>query len=166
MNAISFTVMAGTACLQLNPVHATPSNRCETRPTTIRRISISFGTTDGESIVRSCCTNSPNVSKWPVNCVWLFDHQNQNYLREVLPTSSRKGLSRFGHDRPLNTNPCADLPEGIYSLCTYRCASCSCMLEPLCHPLQRVTGVPNRCFAGGKIYDVVCMSIHRAQVLI
>ncbi len=40
-----------------------------------------------------------------------------------------------------------------------------CMLEPLCHPLQRLTGVANRlrrrpCFVWGKIYDVVCMSIH------
>ena len=30
--------------------------------------------------------------------------------REMLPTSSQKGLSRVGHERPLNTNSCADQP--------------------------------------------------------
>ena len=28
----------------------------------------------------------------------------------MLPTSSQKGLSRVGHERPLNTNSCADQP--------------------------------------------------------
>ena len=30
--------------------------------------------------------------------------------REMLPTSSQKGLSRVGHEIPLNTNSCADQP--------------------------------------------------------
>ena len=28
----------------------------------------------------------------------------------MLPTSSQKGLSRVGHERPLNTTSCADQP--------------------------------------------------------
>ncbi len=30
--------------------------------------------------------------------------------RELLPTSSQKGLSRVGHERLLNTNSCANQP--------------------------------------------------------
>ncbi len=34
--------------------------------------------------------------------------------REVLPTSSQKSLSRVGHERPLNTNSCADQPTDMH----------------------------------------------------
>ena len=48
-------------------------------------------------------------------CVGIFgSHQEQSLCitreREMLPTSSQKGLSRVGHERPLNTNSCADQP--------------------------------------------------------
>ena len=37
----------------------------------------------------------------------------------MLPTSSQKGLSRVGHERPLNTNSCADQPTKELASCTH-----------------------------------------------
>ncbi len=42
------------------------------------------------------------------SCSKVIKHLRLRYEREVLPTSSQKGLSRVGHERPLNTNSCAD----------------------------------------------------------
>ena len=46
-----------------------------------------------------------HVGSNPTNLRWASSRE-----REMLPTSSQKGLSRVGHERPLNTNSCADQP--------------------------------------------------------
>ena len=43
-------------------------------------------------------------------CTVAMHAQPLEREREMLPTSSQKGLSRVGHERPLNTNSCADQP--------------------------------------------------------